>query len=137
LELGADDYIVKPFSPREVVARVRAVLRRTGPQPTSDEVEVITVGELTIVPQERHVSIADREVALTAKEFDLLYFLASNPRRVFSRDQLLDRVWGTEYVADESTVTVHIRRLREKVERDPSSPQLVVTVWGVGYKFNG
>jgi DNA-binding response OmpR family regulator len=137
LELGADDYIVKPFSPREVVARVKAVLRRTGPKLADEDISVITIDDLTIVPHERHVTIANREVALTAKEFDLLFFLASHPRHVFTRDQLLDRVWGTEYVADESTVTVHIRRLREKVEIDPSSPRRVVTVWGVGYKFNG
>lgn len=137
LELGADDYIVKPFSPREVVARVKAVLRRTGSQREQDDSGALQIGDVTIVPSERVVTIGERDVLLTAKEFDLLYFLASHPRQVFTRDQLLDRVWGTEYVADESTVTVHVRRLREKVEDDPSSPARVVTVWGVGYKFNG
>ncbi len=137
LELGADDYVVKPFSPREVVARVKAVLRRTG----RDEADVgerpLTLGSMKVVPSERVVSIDGNSVDLTAKEFDLLYFLASHPRQVFTRDQLLDRVWGTEYIADESTVTVHVRRLREKIERDPSNPEFVVTVWGVGYKFSG
>jgi DNA-binding response OmpR family regulator len=137
LELGADDYVVKPFSPREVVARVKAVLRRS----MRDDADVVdrplTLGAVTIVPSERVVKIDGVAVDLTAKEFDLLYFLASHPRQVFTRDQLLDRVWGTEYIADESTVTVHVRRLREKIERDPSKPEHVVTVWGVGYKFSG
>ncbi len=137
LELGADDYVVKPFSPREVVARVKAVLRRTGSDGASDVERPLTLGVMTIVPSERVVTIGERAVDLTAKEFDLLHFLASHPRQVFTRDQLLDRVWGTEYIADESTVTVHVRRLREKIERDPSHPEFVVTVWGVGYKLNG
>ncbi len=136
LELGADDYVVKPFSPREVVARVKAVLRRTGRETSDDIQQPLTLGEMMIVPSERRVTTDGRPVDLTAKEFDLLHFLASHARQVFTRDQLLDRVWGTEYIADESTVTVHIRRLREKIERDPSKPQYVVTVWGVGYKFN-
>jgi DNA-binding response OmpR family regulator len=92
---------------------------------------------MTIVPSERTVTIDGRVVDLTAKEFDLLLFLSSHPRQVFTRDQLRDRVWGTAYIADESTVTVHVRRLREKIERDPSAPEYVVTVWGVGYKFSG
>lgn len=137
LELGADDYVVKPFSPREVVARVKAVLRRTGRDPGDETERPLTAGLMTIIPSERVVSIDGRAVDLTAKEFDLLHFLASHPRQVFTRDQLLDRVWGTEYIADESTVTVHVRRLREKIERDPSKPEYVVTVWGVGYKFSG
>jgi DNA-binding response OmpR family regulator len=137
LELGADDYVVKPFSPREVVARVKAVLRRSM-RDDADEVDrPLTMGAVTVVPSERVVKIDGVAVDLTAKEFDLLYFLASHPRQVFTRDQLLDRVWGTEYIADESTVTVHVRRLREKIERDPSKPEHVVTVWGVGYKFSG
>jgi two-component system, OmpR family, response regulator ResD len=138
LELGADDYVVKPFSPREVVARVKAVLRRSMRAEAVDVVErPLTLGEVTILPSERAVTINGVAVDLTAREFDLLYFLASHPRQVFSRDQLLDNVWGTEYIADESTVTVHVRRLREKIERDPSNPERVVTVWGVGYKFSG
>lgn len=137
LELGADDYIVKPFSPRELVARVKAVLRRTGSQREADDNGVITAGDMIIAPRERMVTIRGLEVQVTAKEFDLLHFLASHPRQVFTRDQLLDRVWGTEYIADESTVTVHVRRLREKIEDQPSAPTRVVTVWGVGYKFHG
>ena len=137
LELGADDYVVKPFSPREVVARVKAVLRRTSREDADDGQRSIQHGSMTIVPSERRVTIDDHPVELTAKEFDLLHFLAGHPRQVFTRDQLLDRVWGTEYIADESTVTVHVRRLREKIERDPSKPEFVVTVWGVGYKFSG
>jgi DNA-binding response OmpR family regulator len=137
LELGADDYVVKPFSPREVVARVKAVLRRAAPPRESDASKTITSGDVAIVPDERAVTIGGRPIGLTAKEFDLLHFLASHPRQVFTRDQLLDRVWGTEYIADESTVTVHVRRLREKIEPDPSNPTYVLTVWGVGYKFNG
>ena len=137
LELGADDYVVKPFSPREVVARVKAVLRRTAPAPESAQPKAITSGALSILPGERAVTLDGRDAGLTAKEFDLLHFLASHPRQVFTRDQLLDRVWGTEYVADESTVTVHVRRLREKIEADPSDPRYVLTVWGVGYKFHG
>jgi DNA-binding response OmpR family regulator len=137
LELGADDYVVKPFSPREVVARVKAVLRRTIRETPDEEERPLRRGSMTVIPRERVVTIDGANVDLTAKEFDLLYFLARHPRQVFTRDQLLDRVWGTEYVADESTVTVHVRRLREKIERDPSNPEHVVTVWGVGYKFSG
>lgn len=137
LEIGADDYIVKPFSPREVVARVKAVLRRSARQHEDGRPKTVSSGAMTIVPSERVVQIEDRAIDLTATEFDLLHFLASHPRQVFTRDQLLDRVWGTEFIADESTVTVHVRRLREKIERDPSHPEYVVTVWGVGYKFSG
>jgi DNA-binding response OmpR family regulator len=119
------------------VARVKAVLRRTSKEAHEDSPRPLHLGTMTIVPGERVVTIDDHPVDLTAKEFDLLHFLASHPRQVFTRDQLLDRVWGTEYIADESTVTVHVRRLREKIERDPSKPEFVVTVWGVGYKFSG
>ena len=137
LEIGADDYVVKPFSPREVVARVKAVLRRAAAVEKDTEQKSLAIGGIVIVPGERSVTLNEREVSLTAKEFDLLYFLASQPRHVFSRSQLLDHVWGTEFIADESTVTVHVRRLREKIETDPSHPTHVVTVWGVGYKFDG
>jgi DNA-binding response OmpR family regulator len=138
LELGADDYVVKPFSPREVVARVRAVLRRAGPAEKAEERPArLEVGSFVIDPEERLVSVGGRRVDLTATEFDLLHFMARSPRRVFSRAQLLDNVWGSDFVADESTVTVHIRRLREKVEADPSQPAYVQTVWGVGYRFDG
>lgn len=136
LELGADDYVVKPFSPMELVSRVRAVLRRTQGTPSQESDErPLTFSDLTINPVTRLVETADDEIMLTAKEFELLWLLASHPRQVFNRDQLLDRVWGqTEYI-DPSTVTVHIRRLREKLEQDSSNPIHIHTVWGVGYKF--
>jgi two-component system response regulator ResD len=135
LEMGADDYVVKPFSPQELVSRARAVLRRTrGSAPGSGD-QPLVYGELRIEPQARLVEVAGEERALTAKEFDLLWTMARHPRQVFSRDQLLDLVWGlTEYI-DPSTVTVHVRRLREKIEADPGSPRYIQTVWGVGYKF--
>ena len=135
LEMGADDYVVKPFSPQELVSRVKAVLRRTrGPGPTGAE-RPLVFDDLCIDPKTRLVEVAGDEKSLTAKEFDLLWVLARHPRQVFNRDQLLDLVWGlTEYV-DPSTVTVHVRRLREKIETDPSHPHYIQTVWGVGYKF--
>ncbi len=136
LELGADDYVVKPFSPQELVSRVRAVLRRAGQMQTGQPAEEpITVGEITINPLARSVMLKDEEVSLTAKEFDMLYLLAGHPRQVFTRDQLLDRVWGEAEYIDPSTVTVHVRRLREKIEADSSNPKHLITVWGVGYKF--
>jgi DNA-binding response OmpR family regulator len=136
LQLGADDYVTKPFSPQELVARVRAVLRRTqGSAPLSAE-RPLRFDRLLIDPRSREVSIDDRPVVLTAKEFDLLWFMASSPRQVFTRDQLLDQVWGYSFYGDASTVTVHVRRLREKIEIDPARPQYIQTVWGVGYKFD-
>lgn len=133
-ELGADDYVVKPFSPRELVARIKAVLRRSTANTIATE-QPITLGQLELDPRSRTVSVAQTPVTLTAKEFDLLYFLARHPRQVFSRTQLLDHVWGYEFYGDESTVTVHVRRLREKIEPDPSQPSYIQTVWGVGYKL--
>jgi two-component system response regulator SaeR len=137
LELGADDYVVKPFSPAELVARVKAVLRRTQSGATaSNGGSLIKFDELVIDPPKRLVTVRGDKVELTATEFNLLEFMAQHPRQVFSRDKLLDNVWGyTEYV-DPSTVTVHIRRLREKIEVDPSKPKCLLTVWGVGYKFD-
>jgi two-component system, OmpR family, response regulator ResD len=135
LELGADDYIAKPFSPREVVARVRAVLRRTRTATGVRGDEVLRYGELEIVPNTRQVTVRGRSVELTPLEFDLLHFMASSPRRVFNRLQLVDELWDVSYDGDPSTVTVHIRRLREKIERDPSDPRHLITVWGVGYRF--
>lgn len=135
LEMGADDYVVKPFSPQELVSRVRAVLRRTTGSATGGGEGRLVYGDLRIDPQSRLVDVAGDEKMLTTKEFDLLWTMASHPRQVFTRDQLLDLVWGlTEYI-DPSTVTVHVRRLREKVESDPSNPRYIQTVWGMGYRF--
>jgi DNA-binding response OmpR family regulator len=135
LEVGADDYVTKPFSPRELAARVRTVLRRTSPPP--ERSEVLAFEELEIDAAAREVRRAGEKLHLTAKEFDLLWFLASHSRRVFSRDQLMHRVWGYSSALDTGTVTVHIRRLREKIEADASMPRRLETVWGVGYRFNG
>ncbi|HAY84329.1 MAG TPA: DNA-binding response regulator [Chloroflexi bacterium] len=136
LELGADDYVVKPFSPQELVSRVRAVLRRTGQsQIPANQQQPISSGELTIDPLSRSVTCRQQTLSLTAKEFDMLYLLVTHPRQVFTRDQLLERVWGEVEYIDPSTVTVHVRRLREKIESDPSDPSHLLTVWGVGYKF--
>ena len=137
LDMGADDYMAKPFSPQEVVSRVRAVLRRAGTEALTDGASTLEFQDLHIDPASRVVSLRDKVITLTAKEFDLLYFFASNPHQVFSRAQLLGKVWGDELYTDPSTVTVHIRRLREKIERDPSKPSFLLTVWGVGYKFGG
>src|SRR3989304_3164606 len=134
LELGADDYVTKPFSPREVVTRVKAMLRRT--KNTTIAVEKpAACGRLHIDPRTREVRLDGQSCNLTTKEFDLLWFLARHPRQVFTRDQLLEHVWGFAEYVDPSTVTVHVRRLREKIEAGPSKPQFVQTVWGVGYKF--
>jgi DNA-binding response OmpR family regulator len=135
LEMGADDYVVKPFSPQELVSRVRAVLRRTRGPSSEDGEACLAFNDLKIDPRARLVEVDGGERNLSAKEFDLLYLLARHPRQVFSRDQLLDRVWGLNDYIDPSTVTVHVRRLREKVEADPANPRHLLTVWGVGYKF--
>ena len=134
LELGADDYVTKPFSPRELAARVRTVLRRSNP-PT-DRSERIVHGDLELDAGARDARKAGRELRMTAKEFDLLWFLASHPRRVFSREQLMASVWGYEPAFDTGTVTVHVRRLRERIEENPSKPRHLETVWGVGYRYS-
>ena len=133
LELGADDYVTKPFSPRELATRVKTVLRRAraGRPPR----ERVSAGPLELDASAREARRDGELLSLTAKEFDLLWFLASNPNRVFSRDQLMARVWGYSSALDTGTVTVHVRRLREKLEDDASRPELIETVWGVGYRL--
>jgi DNA-binding response OmpR family regulator len=133
LELGADDYVTKPFSPRELAVRVRNLLRRASTQPELGS--NVRFGDVELDAQAREVRKAGTPLRLTLKEFDLLWFLASHPRRVFSRDQLMERVWGYTSSLDTGTLTVHVRRLREKIEDDPSHPQHLETVWGAGYRF--
>jgi DNA-binding response OmpR family regulator len=136
LEIGADDYVSKPFSPAEVVARVRAVLRRADPDESPErDRDLLRIGDLEIDSDAREVRVAGRAVPLTPREFDLLDLLASNPRVVFSRYRLLEELWDVAFDGDPATVTVHIRRLREKIESDPSRPRRLVTVWGSGYRF--
>lgn len=134
LEMGADDYMVKPFSPQELVSRVRAVLRRIHRDEDAPE-KPLMYNDLTIDPQTRLVTLDSQEIVLTGREFDLLWLMACHPRQVFTREQLLQRVWGGSDFIDPGTVTVHLRRLREKIEKDASQPVRLITVWGVGYKF--
>lgn len=137
LELGADDYVTKPFSPRELTSRVKAVLRRArAPLPLAEpgSSPVLEAGDLVVDVRSHEVTRRGEPVALTAREFELLVFLLRHPRQAFRREELLEHVWGTSY-GDTSTVTVHVRRLREKIEDDPAAPVRVATVWGVGYRF--
>lgn len=136
LEMGADDYVVKPFSPQELVSRVRAVMRRLGREQDAVENDrPLSFENLSIDPKSRVVTIKGSPIELTAKEFDMLYLLARHPKQVFTREQLLERVWGGAQYIDPGTVTVHVRRLREKIEEDASKPARLLTVWGIGYKF--
>lgn len=136
LEYGADDYITKPFNILEVKARIKAILRRsTKPVQQEEEVKVVVINDLRLDCESRRVFIQDKEINLTAKEFDVLELLVFNPNKVYSREILLKIVWGYEYPGDVRTVDVHIRRLREKIEDNPSDPKYVHTKWGVGYYF--
>ena len=137
LEYGADDYITKPFNILEVKARIKAIMRRTAAsQPRKEESKVIEAGDLKLDCESRRLFILGREVNLTAKEFDLLELLVNNPNKVYGRENLLNLVWGYEYPGDVRTVDVHVRRLREKIESNPSEPKYVHTKWGVGYYYS-
>lgn len=139
LTIGANDYITKPFNPRELVLRVNAICRLLDygrkPKPEEDKEHILQANSLTIHVTNREVFLREKRIELTMKEFDLLCLLATNPRQVFSRSQLLYNVWQTEFDDDTTTVTVHVRRLREKIEENPSKPTYIQTVWGIGYKF--
>jgi DNA-binding response OmpR family regulator len=142
LGLGADDYIAKPFSPAELVARVKAHINRykrlkTGNVPAKNKTGEIDFGRLKIIPAARRVYVEGREITLANKEYELLLFFASNPEIVLSKERLYDKIWGEDRFGDLNTVTVHINRLREKIESDPSKPQHIQTVWGAGYRFMG
>lgn len=136
LRMGVDDYQTKPFSPTELALRVKAVLRRAG-EKKAGEKNVLSFGDLNIDSRSRMVNISGKRADLTPKEFDLLWLLASNPNWVFTKAHILDLVWDSSYFGDENTVMVHVRRLREKIESDPSQPVYIKTVWGTGYKFEG
>ncbi|PWU66626.1 response regulator transcription factor [Gracilibacillus dipsosauri] len=133
---GADDYIVKPFNPNELVARVKAHISRYDRLTNQQQKDSsISINGLVIDHRDRRIYVNEEERILTAKEFDLLYFLTNNPNQVFSKEQLLERIWGYDALGDSTTVTVHIRKLREKIEKDPAKPRYIETIWGVGYRF--
>jgi len=134
LELGADDYLTKPFNSRELVARIKAILRRSTVR-EEEAKKMVQVGNLQVDLLQHRARIGDQEISLTSKEFALLSFLATNAGNVYSREQLLEQVWGYDYYGDVRTVDVHIRHLREKIEKDPGNPDLLITVWGTGYKI--
>lgn len=140
LGLGADDYIPKPFDPAELVARIKAHINRyerlTSPGASSQKADAITVGPITIYPKNWKVTKNGAELRLPNREFEILAFLAQNPNKVFSREQLFERIWGIGYISDSATVTVHIGRIREKIEEDPQDPKIIETVWGAGYRLN-
>lgn len=135
LEYGADDYITKPFNIREVTARIKAILRRVNPEPKSERETFIVSGNIRLDYNFRRVTVDDKMIELTSKEFDLLELFLKNPGKVYTRENLLDLAWGTEYPGDVRTVDVHIRRLREKVEKNPAEPSYIKTKWGVGYYY--
>ena len=135
LEGGADDYVVKPFSPRELVARVRAVLNRTMPRAETSSA-TMTFGDLTIDTASHTVRVAGEDVALTPKEFDILYFLAQNRGTVFTKEQIYQAVWEEDYYTTDSNIMAFIRKLRKKIEPNPDAPEYILTIWGIGYKFN-
>ena len=138
LESGADDYITKPFNILEVKARIKAIMRRTGKKKVVEErVHMIEDGDLRLDCESRRLFIQDREVNLTGKEFELLELLVRNPNKVYGREKLLNIVWGPDYPGDVRTVDVHVRRMREKIEKNPSEPKYVHTKWGVGYYYHG
>lgn len=134
LELGADDYLAKPFNTRELLARIRAVLRRARPG-AAESGRVVRAGFLEVDGDKQKVLLEGQKIDLTAREFDLLFLLVQNPGRIYTREQLLDLVWGSSYYGDLRTVDVHIRRLREKIEKNPGEPEMLMTRWGVGYYF--
>ncbi len=137
LEVGADDYVTKPYRLRELVARVRAVLRRAGPEPEPDEVAVVVleVGDVALDAERHRVTVRGSEVALPLREFELLELLLDNAGRVLTRDTLIDRIWGPNYVGDTKTLDVHVKRLRSKIEEDPSRPSRITTIRGLGYRY--
>ncbi len=134
LEYGADDYVTKPFNIVEVKARIKAILRRSGKK-EEQVTNTVTFGELTVDPENKRALVNGVDAGLTAKEFDILYLMSSNPDKIYDRDKLLTSVWGEDFYGDERTVDVHIRRLREKIEKDPGNPVYIHTKWGIGYYF--